>query len=135
MIPFLILSIRRYCSSHFAGAAWGFSSARSGKGFLLADFGVGGRAGVEGEAGVRGGSSFGFFRGDRDIGGSALASCLIGVGTFVAMDRVERRREVKGVEVSVEGDDGSCLTGVIRVTRGSAEDRFDRNGVEAMLPS
>jgi len=136
MIPFLILSISRYCSFHFAGKGCGFSSVRIGIGFLLEDFGLGGRAGEEVDTGVAGGSSFGFFLAEGEIGICTGAAGSLEADLGVTIERVERRSDVYGVERLVEGDDGSSLTGgveVIRVTRESIADRVERRGVDDIL--
>jgi len=120
IIPLLILSIKRYCSSHFNGAGWGFSSESRGNGFLLEDLGVVGRSEFDGVLGVRGVSSFGFLRGDGEgmawVDDDGSSACLV----EVALGRVDLLDGVRDAGVSGNSV-GSCLIGVvevIKVTRG-----------------
>lgn len=132
MIPLLIRSISRYCSSHLTGAGCGFSSASTGNGFLLANFGVVDCV-DEVDAGVGGGSSFGFFLGEGEGAmNSALTVRPTGLVT-VLMERVDRRSDVNGVE----GEVGSCLTAVVLtiVTRESCGDLVELRGVVDILDS
>jgi len=145
MIPRLIFSIKRYCSSHRSGALCGFSNASWGS-FLEDDLGVA-REGLSIFTGVTGPPStcslFIRFRGDG-VGGVGAP-----FGVVVVDDLVDRRRVVYGDPSEVlgsstsggVGDAGSRLTveagggvpGVISVTRGFREEVVCLSELDMML--